>query len=234
MPTAVLVEYIDEHRDRFGVEPICQVLRDADVQIAPSTYYAAKSRPLSAQGCQGRGADRRHPGGPRGEPRCLRRPEDPCGLEPGRRRGRPLHRRAADARRGHPGNPARQDPQDHLRRRRGDRPARRSRQARVHRDGTEPALGCGPDLHPCPCRVGLRRVRPRGVLSSRRRLAGRPRRCAPISPSTRSTWASGSATERAGHHRADPSQRCRSAVSSDSLHRALRRSRRRRVRRNGR
>ncbi|MBY6061386.1 hypothetical protein [Microbacterium esteraromaticum] len=47
--TAVLVEYIDEHRDRFGVEPICQVLRDADVQIAPSTYYAAKGRPPSAR-----------------------------------------------------------------------------------------------------------------------------------------------------------------------------------------
>ena len=45
----MLVEYIDEHRDRFGVEPICQVLRDADVQIAPSTYYAAKARPPSAR-----------------------------------------------------------------------------------------------------------------------------------------------------------------------------------------
>ncbi|MER6987333.1 IS3 family transposase [Micrococcus luteus] len=49
VPTAMLVEYIDEHRDRFGVEPICQVLRDADVQIAPSTYYAAKARPPSAR-----------------------------------------------------------------------------------------------------------------------------------------------------------------------------------------
>jgi putative transposase len=35
----VIVEYIDEHRDEFGVEPICKVL-----QIAPSTYYAAKRR----------------------------------------------------------------------------------------------------------------------------------------------------------------------------------------------
>jgi transposase InsO family protein len=31
--------FIDEHRDRFGVEPICRVL-----QIAPSTYYAVKQR----------------------------------------------------------------------------------------------------------------------------------------------------------------------------------------------
>ncbi len=31
--------FIDGHRDRFGVEPICTVL-----QVAPSTYYAAKAR----------------------------------------------------------------------------------------------------------------------------------------------------------------------------------------------
>lgn len=41
------VEYVDGHRDRFGVERICRVLRDAGVQIAPSTYYAAKTRPPS-------------------------------------------------------------------------------------------------------------------------------------------------------------------------------------------
>ena len=32
----------------FGVEPICRVL-SARLQIAPSTYYAAKSRPPSAR-----------------------------------------------------------------------------------------------------------------------------------------------------------------------------------------
>ena len=31
---------MDAHRERFGVEPICEVL-----EIAPSTYYSAKSRP---------------------------------------------------------------------------------------------------------------------------------------------------------------------------------------------
>ncbi len=31
--------FIDEHRDEFGVEPIC-----ATLQVAPSTYYAAKRR----------------------------------------------------------------------------------------------------------------------------------------------------------------------------------------------
>jgi putative transposase len=34
-----MVRYIDEHKDRFGVEPICTVL-----PIAPSTYYEQKAR----------------------------------------------------------------------------------------------------------------------------------------------------------------------------------------------
>ena len=34
--------FIDEHRDAYGVEPICEVL-----PIAPSTYYAARKRPPS-------------------------------------------------------------------------------------------------------------------------------------------------------------------------------------------
>ena len=40
----MIVAFIDEHRAVFGVEPICTVL-----QVAPSTYYTAKSRPLSAR-----------------------------------------------------------------------------------------------------------------------------------------------------------------------------------------
>ena len=40
----MIVEFIDENRDEFGVEPICTTL-----QVAPSTYYSAKSRPLSAR-----------------------------------------------------------------------------------------------------------------------------------------------------------------------------------------
>jgi putative transposase len=39
-----MIAYIDAHRDRFGVEPICQLL-----PIAPSTYYAASRRPASAR-----------------------------------------------------------------------------------------------------------------------------------------------------------------------------------------
>ena len=33
----------------FGVEPICKVLTEAGTKIAPSTYYAAKTRPPSAR-----------------------------------------------------------------------------------------------------------------------------------------------------------------------------------------
>jgi len=35
--------------DEFGVQPICEALQDTPGQIAPSTYYAAKSRPESAR-----------------------------------------------------------------------------------------------------------------------------------------------------------------------------------------
>jgi putative transposase len=37
-----MIAFIDEHKMRCGVEPICRVL-----PIAPSTYYAARRRPPS-------------------------------------------------------------------------------------------------------------------------------------------------------------------------------------------
>ncbi len=43
----MIVDYIDAHKTDHGVEPICRVLSHAGVQIAPSTYYAAKTRPPS-------------------------------------------------------------------------------------------------------------------------------------------------------------------------------------------
>ncbi len=36
--------FIDAHRHRFGVEPICRVLTEHGCKIAPSTYYASKTR----------------------------------------------------------------------------------------------------------------------------------------------------------------------------------------------
>ncbi|WP_063747140.1 IS3 family transposase [Saccharothrix sp. NRRL B-16314] len=44
-----MIDYIDRHKQEFGVEPICRVLRQAGERIAPSAYYAAKTRPASAR-----------------------------------------------------------------------------------------------------------------------------------------------------------------------------------------
>lgn len=43
----MVVVFIDDYRDRFGVAPICRVLSQHGVLIAPSTYYAFKTRPAS-------------------------------------------------------------------------------------------------------------------------------------------------------------------------------------------
>ena len=39
-----MTRFIDEHRARFGVEPICR-----ELQVAPSAYYAARRRRPSAR-----------------------------------------------------------------------------------------------------------------------------------------------------------------------------------------
>jgi putative transposase len=41
------VSFIDAHKRRFGVAPICRVLTEHGCSIAPSTYYDAKIRPVS-------------------------------------------------------------------------------------------------------------------------------------------------------------------------------------------
>jgi putative transposase len=38
------VTFIDDHRQVYGVEPICRVLSEHGVKIAPSTYYEARDR----------------------------------------------------------------------------------------------------------------------------------------------------------------------------------------------
>lgn len=43
----MVVAFVDDHRDRFGVEPICRVLSEHGIQIAPNSYYAHKKRPRS-------------------------------------------------------------------------------------------------------------------------------------------------------------------------------------------
>jgi transposase InsO family protein len=45
-----MIRFVDEHRDRFGVEPIIVVLRGTDAGfLSVSGYYAAKTRPPSAR-----------------------------------------------------------------------------------------------------------------------------------------------------------------------------------------
>ncbi len=48
-PQQVVLDYIEENKAEFGVEPICAALKDAGVPIAPSTFHAAMTRPPSAR-----------------------------------------------------------------------------------------------------------------------------------------------------------------------------------------
>ncbi|HEV8174912.1 MAG TPA: IS3 family transposase [Actinoplanes sp.] len=49
-PRAEMIRFVDEHKDRFGVEPLIGVLRGTDAGfLSVSGYYAAKTRPPSAR-----------------------------------------------------------------------------------------------------------------------------------------------------------------------------------------
>ena len=41
------MNFIDDHKHRFGVAPICTVLSEHGLSIAPSTYYARRARPAT-------------------------------------------------------------------------------------------------------------------------------------------------------------------------------------------
>jgi putative transposase len=43
----MIVDYIDSHRESFGVESICAILAEAGIAIAPSTYYARRRARLT-------------------------------------------------------------------------------------------------------------------------------------------------------------------------------------------
>ncbi len=49
----MIVAYIDAFRGRFGVEPICAVLTEHGITIAPSTYHAHQGDPGLAGGAAG-------------------------------------------------------------------------------------------------------------------------------------------------------------------------------------
>jgi hypothetical protein len=40
----LICQFIDDHKDRFGVVPICRALSQHGVPIAPRTYWARRSR----------------------------------------------------------------------------------------------------------------------------------------------------------------------------------------------
>jgi putative transposase len=41
--TALICQFIDEHKERFGVAPVCRALSAHGIQIAPRTYWARRS-----------------------------------------------------------------------------------------------------------------------------------------------------------------------------------------------
>ncbi|GLY26190.1 hypothetical protein [Micromonospora sp. NBRC 101691] len=43
------VDFVDSQKAEHGVQPVLRALEDTPAQIAPSTYYAAKTRPASAR-----------------------------------------------------------------------------------------------------------------------------------------------------------------------------------------
>lgn len=45
----MIVAFIDDHKHKWGIEPICRVLTEHGCPIAPSTYYAAQQRTPSAR-----------------------------------------------------------------------------------------------------------------------------------------------------------------------------------------
>lgn len=45
----MVVGFVDAHREEFGVEPICRVLSEHGVPIAPNSYYAHRTRAASAR-----------------------------------------------------------------------------------------------------------------------------------------------------------------------------------------
>ena len=171
-PTQEIVDFIDDNREEFGVEPICTVLRSAGVSMAPSTYYAAKSRGLSQR------AQRDVVLGPAlvqlwKDNYCvygahkLWKTARRAGHDVGRDQVARLMRAAGieGVRRGKRVRTTKPEPRR--------RAASRSGQAQLHRDCPQPVVGDRSDVRPDLGRRGLRLLHHRRVQSDDRRLAGR-------------------------------------------------------------
>lgn len=48
------VAFVDSQREQHGVQPVMEALKQTPIEIAPSTYYALKSRPESARAARDR------------------------------------------------------------------------------------------------------------------------------------------------------------------------------------
>ena len=124
-PVQAMIAFIDDHREAYGVEPICKVL-----PIAPSTYHAhVAKRRRSGDSCR-RGRSGMTALKPeiaarlRRELRGLRRAQGLAAAAARGLRRRPLHGRAADAEPGPAGRDPRQAGAHHDQRQGGAVPAR--------------------------------------------------------------------------------------------------------------
>ena len=238
--TAVVVAFIDDHRDRFGVEPICRVLTEHEVKIAPSTLLRARrpgrrsARAIRDERCAGRD--------PAGHPRPGARPRPVRGAQgvaascaataPAARRLGPVPRcqverlMRADGLRG-------------VRRGRAFVTTRRDDRARGRRTwstGTSPPprrTSCGWSTSPtCRPGRGWRSPRSSPTCSPGGSSAGAPPASMPtelpLDALEMALWTR-ARSRRATLDRADPSQRRRRAVHLDPLHAAAGRRRRRRL-----
>ncbi|GAA1937015.1 hypothetical protein GCM10009815_35020 [Nocardioides marmoribigeumensis] len=226
--------YIDAHRHdvvegrEVGVEPICAVLKDAGMQIAPSSYYAAKTRPPSA--------------------RAVRDAELVTDIKVAHKANLGVYgARKIHAELNREGVKVARCTVERLMRAEGLRGIPREKTCKTTiGDGAETErpedlvkrkfIATAPNqlwvadlTYVRTRRVDLRRVRARRLLQDDRRLAGVDQPAHRPGARRPRHGALGPATDRAGPHRPDPPQRQRRAVSSDPLHRATGRSRRRRL-----
>jgi putative transposase len=169
----LIVDYIDRHKRRFGVEPICAALQAEGIAVAPSGYYAAKKRLPSrralsdaalAETIEATFWDREKGRGVYGARKMWHQLRRDGVTGPG---GRPVARCTVErlmrelglrgARRGQPTITTRAD--------------RHSERAPDLVDRDEPAVGGGPDLRADLVGDGVHRVRLRRVLATDRRVA---------------------------------------------------------------
>jgi putative transposase len=178
LPTQEVVAFFDAHRHEvvdgkeLGVEPICAVLREAGLQVAASTYYAAKLRRPSAR--VRRDAELR--------PALRKLWEDNYRVYGARTLWKAARGAGYDVGRDQVARLMRAEGIEGVRRSKRVRTTRPAEgvarhpdggEAELHRYRPEPAGGHRPDVRPDARRRRLRVLHHRRVLPDDRRLAGR-------------------------------------------------------------